>query len=116
MAGPRDALRTVAGIATGLLVWGAPAVAGLAAVLAASPAAYPAVRLLGAGYLGFLGAQALWQHRRAASAAPARTGPAAVAGPWRTGLVSNLLNPKIAVFHTGLLPAPAPPGCPRPGR
>ncbi|MFJ3805902.1 LysE family translocator [Streptomyces sp. NPDC090073] len=112
VAGPRDALRTVAGIATGLLVWGALAVAGLAAVLAASPAAYPAVRLLGAGYLVFLGAQALWQHRRAASAAPAHKGPAAVGGPWRTGLVSNLLNPKIAVFYTGLLPALAPPGLP----
>ncbi|MER6259323.1 LysE family transporter [Streptomyces sp900105245] len=32
--------------------------------------------------------------------------------PLAPGLVSNLLNPKIAVFHTGLLPAPAPPGLP----
>ncbi|WP_432025976.1 LysE family translocator [Streptomyces sp. 1222.5] len=112
VAGPGDALRTVAGIATGLLVWGALAVAGLAAVLAASPAAYLAVRLLGAGYLVFLGVQALWQHRRAASAAPSYAGPAAVGSPWRTGLVSNLLNPKIAVFYTGLLPTLAPPGLP----
>ncbi|MER6453072.1 LysE family transporter [Streptomyces sp900105245] len=58
-----------------------------------------------------------WAPRRCGSTGaphppPPRTGPAAVAGPWRTGLVSNLLNPKIAVFHTGLLPAPAPPGLP----
>jgi threonine/homoserine/homoserine lactone efflux protein len=31
-------------------------------------------------------------------------------GAWRTGLVSNALNPKIAVFYTGLLPTLAPPG------
>ncbi len=57
MAGPRDGLRTVGGIATGLLLWGALTVPGLAAVVAASPAAYLAVKLLGAGYLVFLGAQ-----------------------------------------------------------
>ncbi|MER7694484.1 LysE family translocator [Streptomyces sp. NPDC097610] len=112
VAGSRDALRTVGGIATGLLVWGALTVAGLAAVLAAVPTAYLAVRLLGAGYLVFLGAQALWQNRHAEPAARADTSPAAVGSPWRTGLVSNVLNPKIAVFYTGLLPTLAPPQLP----
>ncbi|MEU4892784.1 LysE family translocator [Streptomyces sp. NPDC044780] len=135
-AGPADALRTVGGIATGLLVWGALTVAGLAAVLAASPAAYLAVKLLGAGYLVFLGVRALWHNRRAATA-PAETetetgagtetgtetgaetgtgtgtGTRATAGsPWRTGLISNVLNPKIAVSYTGLLPTLAPPRLP----
>lgn len=109
-AGPADALRTTGGIATGLLLWGALSVAGLAAVLAASPAAYLAVKLLGAGYLVFLGAQALWQHRPAAPTVTTTSGPAG--SPWRTGLVSNVLNPKIAVFYTGLLPTLAPPGLP----
>ncbi|MEU2234052.1 LysE family translocator [Streptomyces vietnamensis] len=112
VAGPRDALRTVGGIVTGLLIWGALTVAGLAAVLAASPAAYLAVKLLGAGYLVFLGTQALWQHRRAAPAAAAENGSPADGSPWRTGLVSNVLNPKIAVFYTGLLPTLAPPQLP----
>ncbi|MEU9448746.1 LysE family translocator [Streptomyces sp. NPDC048277] len=110
VARPGDALRTVGGIATGLLLWGALTVAGLAAVLAASPTAYLAVRLLGAGYLVLLGAQALRQHRPAAPTTSTRTAPAG--SPWRTGLVSNVLNPKIAVFYTGLLPTPAPPGLP----
>ncbi|MFJ3772343.1 LysE family translocator [Streptomyces sp. NPDC090075] len=110
-AGRGDALRTVGGIATGLLVWGALTVAGLAAVLAASPAAYLAVKFLGAGYLLFLGAQALWQHRRSATAA-ATDAPDVTGSPWRTGLVSNVLNPKIAVFYTGLLPTLAPPHLP----
>ncbi|MFF5313747.1 LysE family translocator [Streptomyces massasporeus] len=111
VAGPGDALRTVGGIATGLLLWGVLTAAGLAAVLAASPVAYLAVKLLGAGYLVVLGAQALWQHRGTAPAVAAETGPAA-GNPWRTGLVNNVLNPKIAVFYTGLLPTLAPPRLP----
>lgn len=110
VAGPGDGLRTVGGIATGLLLWGALTVAGLAAVLAASSAVYLAVKLLGAGYLVFLGAQALWRHRSAAPAVTTESDPAG--SPWRTGLVSNVLNPKIAVFYTGLLPTLAPPGLP----
>ncbi|MEU6599685.1 LysE family translocator [Streptomyces flaveolus] len=112
MAGPRDGLRTVGGVATGLLLWGALTVAGLAAVLAASSAAYLAVKLLGAGYLVFLGAQTLWQHRRSAPAGRTDAGPAAAGSPWRTGLAGNVLNPKIAVFYTGLLPTLAPPQLP----
>ncbi|MFF7356251.1 MULTISPECIES: LysE family translocator [Streptomyces] len=111
MAGPADALRTVGGIATGLLLWGALTAAGLAAVLASSAAAYLAVKLFGAGYLVLLGAQALWQHRPAAPTVATETGPAA-GSPWRTGLVNNVLNPKIAVFYTGLLPTLAPPQLP----
>ena len=38
--------------------------------------------------------------------------PRGAAGPWRTGLISNVLNPKIAVFYTGLLPTLAPPRMP----
>ncbi|WAZ26025.1 LysE family translocator [Streptomyces cinnabarinus] len=109
LAGPEDALRTVGGIASGLLVWGALAVAGLAAVLAASPTAYLTVKLLGAAYLVFLGAQALWQHPHAT---PADTAVPIAGGPWRTGLISNVLNPKIAVCYTALLPTLAPPALP----
>lgn len=118
MAGPADALRTVGGIATGLIVWGAAAVAGLAAVLAASPRAYLALKLLGAGYLVFLGVQALWQNRPAAPTdrtdtdSDSDSGPSSIGSPWRTGLISNVLNPKIAVFYIGLLPTLAPPHLP----
>ncbi|MEV7420710.1 LysE family translocator [Streptomyces sp. NPDC089919] len=131
-SGWRDGLRTVGGIVVGLLVWGVLTVAGLAAVLAASSVAYTVVKLAGALYLGFLGIQALLQSRRSRTADPApdtsnrtRTetqaqtqaqpqtqaqisGP--VGNPWRTGLLGNLFNPKIAVFYTGLLPTLAPAG------
>ncbi|MGW5424687.1 LysE family translocator [Streptomyces sp. NPDC003943] len=116
-AGPGDAVRTVAGITTGLLVWGVLSVAGLAAVLAASATAYTAVRLAGAAYLVFLGVQALFAARRkrhgdadAGTAAESIPTPPPSASPWRTGLVNNVLNPKIAVSYTGLLPTLAPHG------
>ncbi|MGW0904305.1 LysE family translocator [Streptomyces sp. NPDC002853] len=110
-AGWRDGLRTVGGITAGLLIWGVLTVVGLAAVLAASATAYTIVKLAGALYLGFLGVQALLQSRRNRSAASAATDsslPSPSGNPWRTGLVSNVFNPKIAVFYTGLLPTLAP--------
>ncbi|MFF4081605.1 LysE family translocator [Streptomyces sp. NPDC001777] len=109
-SGRRDGLRTVGGITTGLLIWGALTVVGLAAVLAASATAYTVVKLAGAVYLGFLGIQALSQSRRGRSTAPAPGVPAPVGNPWSTGLISNVFNPKIAVFYTGLLPTLAPSG------
>ncbi|MEV8597065.1 LysE family translocator [Streptomyces sp. NPDC052012] len=112
-SGWKDGLRTVGGITAGLLVWGTLTVVGLAAVLAASATAYTVVKLAGAVYLAVLGIQALMQSRRRGSATPAAgaTGASAPSGnPWRTGLLSNVLNPKIAVFYTGLLPTLAPSG------
>ncbi|MFD8982179.1 LysE family translocator [Streptomyces sp. NPDC059564] len=105
--GRADGLRTVGGIAAGLLLWGALTVAGLAALLAASAEVYLVVKLAGAAYLCFLGIRSL----RRPGAGPADS-PASDSGgsAWRTGLVSNALNPKIAVFYTGLLPTLAPPG------
>ncbi|MEV6357336.1 LysE family translocator [Streptomyces hydrogenans] len=110
-AGWQDGLRTVGGITVGLVIWGVLAVAGLAAVLAASATAYTIVKLAGAAYLVFLGVQALVHSRRGQAVLPAESPAAAPTGnPWRTGLVSNLFNPKIAVFYTGLLPTLAPSG------
>ncbi|TDB75101.1 LysE family translocator [Micromonospora sp. KC723] len=106
-SGRAAALRTAAGITTGLLVWGLFTVVGLAAILAASAEAYFVVKILGAAYLVFLGLQALWQSRRAAP----RTAELKVAGSGQayvTGLTTNVLNPKIAVFYTGMLPTLAP--------
>ncbi|MET9690051.1 LysE family translocator [Streptomyces sp. NPDC006514] len=123
--GRGDGLRTVAGIAVGLLIWGALTVAGLAALLAASAEVYLVVKLAGAAYLCWLGARALLrpgaepvergepgergERRERRERAQGRSGSGG-GGAWRTGLVSNVLNPKIAVFYTGLLPALAPPG------
>ncbi|MGW7462950.1 LysE family translocator [Streptomyces sp. NPDC054797] len=113
--GRGDGLRTVAGIAVGLLVWGALTVAGLAALLAASAEVYLVVKLAGAAYLCRLGIRCLrgpgTEPEVGPGAGPAEDRPEAPGGgAWRTGLVANVLNPKIAVFYTGLLPTLAPPG------
>ncbi|MGR4850682.1 LysE family translocator [Streptomyces sp. LARHCF252] len=106
--GWRDGLRTVGGITAGLLVWGVLTVVGLAAVLATSATAYTAVKLVGAAYLVALGIQSLLGSRKKRALEQGGTAPAG--NPWRTGLVSNVFNPKIAVFYTGLLPTLAPTG------
>ncbi|MEV0148839.1 MULTISPECIES: LysE family translocator [unclassified Nonomuraea] len=109
--GRRAAIQAAAGVVTGLLVWGMLAVVGLAAVLAASTQAYTVVRIAGAVYLVVLGLQAWWRSRKGTVATSERTRSSLAAG-WRAGLVTNLLNPKIAVFYTSLLPQLIPADAP----
>jgi threonine/homoserine/homoserine lactone efflux protein len=98
--GRRAGLATGLGVVSGQLVWGIAAAAGLAALLVASRPAFVALRLLGAAYLVWLGAQALLAARRGQThRAHVRRG-----SPYRQGLLSNVGNPKMAVFFTSLLP------------
>ena len=94
-------LRTVAGIAVGLVGWATASALGVAAVLATSATVFTVLKVAGGIYLVFLGVQALLAVRRghAELDAPRRSG-----SPFRQGLVTNLLNPKLAVFFTTLLP------------
>ena len=97
------AQRTILGNLSGLVVHGVALAAGLSALLVASAAAYSVVKLAGAGYLLYLGVQALAASRRPPAAAP----PAAVVAPGRAflqGLVSTVLNPKPALFFLTFLP------------
>ena len=106
LVGGRPAgLRAASGVVVGLLVWGSLAVLGLTALLTAAPRVYLAVRIVGAGYLLFLGVQALRGGKDHHD--PAGTGSAG-GRPFVTGSATNMLNPKIAVFYTALLPTLAP--------
>src|SRR5689334_7136588 len=92
------------GVNLGILLWTVAAALGLAALVAASAAAFTAIKLAGALYLIYLGLQAL---RRSRAGAAAHAAPRTALGrgaAFRQGLASNLLNPKIAVFFTSLLP------------
>jgi threonine/homoserine/homoserine lactone efflux protein len=102
--GRRQALATAFGINVGIAVWTVAAALGVAAAVQASAAAFAVIKFAGAVYLVYLGAQALWNARRAPAEADGLRSALGTAGAFRQGLVSNLLNPKIAVFFTSLLP------------
>ena len=97
------AYRTVLGIAVGLLVWAAATALGVAAVLSASATVFTALKLAGGAYLVYLGVQTLLALRRGEEVASAGEGRRR-GSPFRQGLVTNLLNPKLAVLFTTLLP------------
>lgn len=102
--GRPQALATAFGVNVGVGAWTLAAALGVAAIVQASAAAFKVIKFAGAVYLVYLGAQAL-RHARRPNRSGALTRPSlGTAGAFRQGLVSNLLNPKIAVFFTSLLP------------
>ena len=101
--------RAAAGVVAGLAVWGTLTVVGLAAVLAASTTAYTVVKIVGAVFLVAMGVRMLWRSR-GSGASPADAAPVETGHPGRSGLLTNVLNPKIAVFYTCLLPSLVPAG------
>jgi len=100
--GRANGVRTAAGVVTGLALWTVAAAAGIAAVVAASHPLFVALRTVGAVYLVWLGIGALRAAVRGEHAPEVRV--AARGGGYRQGLLSNLGNPKVAVFFTSLLP------------
>jgi RhtB (resistance to homoserine/threonine) family protein len=111
--GRRDAFATTLGISAGCLVWAFASALGVAALLAASRTAYDALRLVGAAYLVWLGVQSLLAARRGAGAPePVANAGERRASPFRQGLLTNLFNPKIAVFYSTFLPQFIAPGDP----
>ena len=102
LGGRRAGVGTAVGVVGGQLVWALATSAGLAALVLASAPLFTAIRLAGAAYLVVLGAQALVaavRGRAHEDRLPCRRSSAV-----RQGLLSNLGNPKMAVFFTSLLP------------
>jgi len=115
VAGRVGGIATAFGVVTGLATWTVASSAGLAALLVASQPLFLAVRLAGAAYLVILGAQALWQALRPGGFPAVAVGTVArqrLAPPlaFRQGVISDLGNPKMAVFFTSLLPQFTPDG------
>ncbi|AWE54209.1 LysE family translocator [Streptomyces nigra] len=104
------------GAQSGLCVHMLAAAVGLSVVAARSPVIYDAIRLGGAGYLVYLGVRAVLAARRAArpqgaqrqAIAPVVTGGGGSGSRWRSGfrqgLLTNVLNPKAALFFLSVLP------------
>jgi len=106
LGGRRGGVATAAGVTCGNACWAIAASIGLAALILASEPVFVALKLAGAAYLVYLGFQALRHAIRPAAHEIGRIAgsPLAPHQAFRQGLLSNLGNPKIAVFFTSLLP------------
>lgn len=99
--GRKPGYAAVAGGALGLAAVGLLAGLGLAALIASYPPAYQALRWGGVAYLLYL-AWDSWREAGAAESGPPAGAPLLL---WfRRGLITNLLNPKAAVFYIAVLP------------
>ena len=100
--GRRAGVVSALGIGAGILVHTLGAALGIAALLRAWPFGYEIVRYAGAAYLIYLGVRLLVQ-RRAASA-PGQLAAEPLTAIFRQGVITNVLNPKVALFFLAFLP------------
>jgi len=107
--GRRDGVVTTMGVCSGLFVHAALSALGVSIVLLHSATAFHAVKLAGAGYLVWLGFQSVLGavrggHPPALIAHDRGPGGVAARRCFVEGLLSNVLNPKVAVFYLAFLP------------
>ena len=100
--GQRAGLVSVLGLSLGALVHVGAATLGLSAILLTSATAFGVVKMLGAGYLIYLGIQTL-SSRASATDVDVST-PRSLRRLFKDGVVVSVLNPKIAVFFLAFLP------------
>lgn len=96
----KQAFLTALGIVAGLAFWGAVTAVGLTVFIQTYPSLYRALTVLGGTYLIYLGLTSLRAHRRGTTKPP----------NFYTGLITNLLNPKVGIFYLSVLPQFVPPG------
>jgi len=114
-AGARSGAAAALGISAGCVVHALAAAFGLAALLALHPGAFRLIQWAGAAYLAWLGLGLLWQAWRGPGTDAAPASAAAARSAWaefRTGLLTNVLNPKVALFILAFLPQFVPAGSP----
>jgi threonine/homoserine/homoserine lactone efflux protein len=102
-SGSKAGFVAAVGVAVGETVHLLAAAAGLAAVFQAAPALYDAVRFVGAAYLLWLGVRTL-RARGGEGIVGGRRGAASTGRAFWRGVLTNVLNPKMALFTVALLP------------
>ncbi|MFI2348154.1 LysE family translocator [Streptomyces sp. NPDC019443] len=114
LASRRAGVACAVGVAGGLLVHTALAVAGLAAVLVAVPVLFRTLQIVGGAYVLYLGVRAVRGALRPALAGPdlEREAGDGVGRSLRQGFLTNVLNPKAPVLFLSLLPQFVPDGAP----
>jgi threonine/homoserine/homoserine lactone efflux protein len=101
--GRRAGLLSVMGIVSGATIHTLAAAFRLSAILAASASAFFVVKAVGAAYLGYLGLTMLFE-RQEISVDNNAFQPNNAGAIYRAGLLTNLLNPKVALFFLAFLP------------
>ena len=96
-------IASVCGIAVGCIFHTCAAALGLSAILATSAPAFHAIKLLGGAYLIFLGIK-LFLQRRQQLDLPANFRRSTSYAAFRQGVLTNVLNPKVALFFLAFLP------------
>lgn len=105
--GQKDGYRIALGITTGSLVHTVAAAFGLSAILMQSALAFEIVKYAGALYLIYLGVSSLLTRRKSAEDKKSGEKPGSA---YKQGLLSNVLNPKVAMFFLTFLPQFVQPG------
>lgn len=109
--GGKQAFLAALGINLGLLCWGMLVAVGLGSLLMASALAFSIIKYAGACYLGWLGIRMLLKPRKSFRV-DSKSAPVKASG-WHwmlSGLMTNLLNPKIGIFYVSFLPQFVPSG------
>ena len=101
-SGRRAGVASALGVSAGCIVHTFAAALGLSAILATSASAFLALKLAGAAYLVYLGVRALIGRADIAPIQRPETTPDGLA--FRRGILTNVLNPKVALFFLALLP------------
>ncbi len=121
-AGRRAGLVASAGVLTGCLVHVLLAAAGLSALVAASPLVFSVLKGLGAAYLVYIGVgmlRTLWhpvpEDEAGQGAAWSSGNRVSLSRIYRQGFLSDVLNPKTALFFLAFLPQFVTPGTAHPG-
>jgi threonine/homoserine/homoserine lactone efflux protein len=101
---------TIAGIACGCVIHATASALGMSAVLATSATAFTVMKTAGAAYLVWIGVQS-FRARELVTASDRSKGTPATA-PFAQGFLTNVLNPKVAIFYLTFLPQFIAPGEP----
>ncbi|AQZ70642.1 lysine transporter LysE [[Actinomadura] parvosata subsp. kistnae] len=107
VSGRGHGMAAAAGIAVGVFAWVVAAATGVAALLAASAMAFTVVKVVGAAYLLYLGVKSLRAAWRGGGALRLDVPDPGGRGSWAAfseGLLTNVLNPKAALFFVALVP------------
>jgi RhtB (resistance to homoserine/threonine) family protein len=102
---------TIAGIACGCLIHATASALGMSAVLATSATAFTVMKTVGAAYLVWIGVQSFRAEPHDATAG-ARPRTMRATAPFAQGFLTNVLNPKVAIFYLTFLPQFIAPGEP----